>query len=216
MFKKSRLLIGSVLALSLTQVTGCGGSGGPGESNDYVSSEEITVSLVNSLLTNEYTIFHKEDDAGFTCDGGVISGCYVGPECHESSNYYSTRTVYGVGDNTIKAYVIDYDTPDCKGPAGIHPSSAGLWQYTVAENNDVTGEVKIDLLSYYYSDGFVFDNEKPTAGSSAKAIVWINTTSEPNELCMSQDAIDPQRPLSLEHVDSYVDVDTANCVTQIF
>ncbi|AMO54322.1 hypothetical protein GZ77_22365 [Endozoicomonas montiporae] len=165
-----------------------------------------SVSEIRNLLASANTAYPTE--FGFECDGDGenIRGCYIIPSCRRSSDYFSTRTVYGFGSDKITAYMISYDSSNCSGSPTMSYSSAGIWEYTADyDENLAQGELSVELV--YYGDGYLFDPNKPQKGITYKA----NYNTDNNaKLCLSDLLIDPTRPLKFMSTKADP-IDYSNC-----
>ncbi len=180
-------IIAPVAAVSLALLGACS-SGSDPENEPQV----LTVTTVNQLLRDSQ--WHGEEFV-MNCAESGLGGCFINPECKALSADYSDRTVYHLGSDHIAAYVIKYDNDHCAGTPGIHPMSWSYWNHSVTDLNEDTLQGELALTLEYYGDGFLFDANKPRSGTTYRSAIWVDDTSVPRRLCLSEDMLDPARPL---------------------
>lgn len=187
--------VAPLTAFTIVLLTGC--SSGPDPEN---TPQVLTVATVNQLLRDSE--WHGEEFV-MNCPESGLGGCFINPECKVLSATYSDRTVYHLGSNHIAAYVIKYDNDNCAGTPGIHPMSWSYWNHSVTNLNEDTLQGELALTLEYYADGFLFDPNKPRSGITYRSAIWLDDTSMPRRLCLSDGILDPARPLKFMNTVAY-------------
>ncbi len=196
------------LALSI-MLSGCGGS----SSDDNSENPPLTIDKVNQLLINSGTTYGANNHQ-LECNAQDFEGCFIDEVCDRQSDYYSSKFIYGLEQDQLKAFSIAYDTPDCSGDGHIHPTVASLWNYTSSYDEN-SQEAHVSVTKVYYSDGFVFSDNKPRSNTIYNGIIWIDRSGTDARLCMSSGILDPNRPLFFMQTEDALIVDTSICATQI-
>lgn len=200
--KLNKIAIG-VFAL---QLVGCAS-----ESSDEESVQSLTVAKVNQLIEDSY---YHNDEYKMTCGEGALSGCFVSTACHVSSQYYSTKIAYSFEQTLFKAFMISYQNDRCAGSPGLHPSVWSVWQSEISDFDEFTNQANLTLNLVRYGDGFVFDSNKPKTNIDYKSEIWIDNSGDRKQLCLSEDLIDPQRPLKFMDVSAPA-LDPNNCAKEM-
>lgn len=189
---------------SALMLSACGGGGDD-------ATPPLSVQEVNALLAGSNS---PAPGLQLRCTGSQIAGCFVIPGCSPSSDYYSTRMVYGIDADTMTALLVTYQTSDCSGAAALHPTVRGQWRYALRGFDPATQRGEVSATLVYYADGFVFDTNLPQTGVTYASSIDVSQVSGQARLCLSTPLIDQRRPLKLMSSTAQA-LDTANCAVRL-